>query len=146
MGLRIISLRRYFSSSVFDILITMVQIYRAEDSQNASRPGYEARYVADLVFRRALDSCGIILVDIDGSGRSSPHAHEYLEEVFIILTDIRLFINNTPYDLKEGDVVLVEPGESHSFETTSDEVGKIIAMKFPNVKDDKVVPSSESEN
>ncbi len=123
----------------------MVRIYRAEDSVKASRAGYEASYVADLTFNKPLDSCGVILVDIQENGKSSPHAHEHLEEVFVAITKIRMFINDTRYDLNEGDVVIVAPNEAHSFETEQNETGRILALKFPNLKDDKVVPVSGSE-
>ncbi|MFW9962896.1 MAG: cupin domain-containing protein [Candidatus Sifarchaeia archaeon] len=124
----------------------MVRIYRAENSKIASRAGYEASYVADLAFMRPLDSCGVILVSINAVGRSSPHAHEFLEEVFIALTEISIYINDECYDLNEGDVVFVEPGEAHSFETKANSGGQIIALKFPNLKDDKVVPVAKDED
>jgi quercetin dioxygenase-like cupin family protein len=57
-----------------------------------------------------------------------------------------MFINDTRYDLNEGDVVAVDPGDFHSFETLSEGSGKILALKFPNFKDDKVVPKRGSEN
>ena len=123
----------------------MVQIYRVKDSLKAERAGYQAKYVADLEFRMPLDSCGLILVDLEKNRRSTPHAHEFLDEIFLALTDIRIFIDGTRYDLKEGDVVLAEPGEQHSFETEPDTNGRILAMKFPNIKDDKVVPDRGSE-
>ncbi|MHA2149556.1 MAG: cupin domain-containing protein [Candidatus Thorarchaeota archaeon] len=124
----------------------MVRIYRVEDSEKASRAGYEASYIADLTFCTSLDSCGVILVDIEKNGETSPHSHEQLEEVFIAITEIRIIINDTRYDLKEGDVVFVEPGEAHSFETETDRTGRILALKFPNIKDDKVVPVARSQN
>lgn len=119
----------------------MVQIYRVADTETVGRAGYTARYIADLTFQRPLDTCGVILVDIIENGRSSPHAHEKLEEVFIAITDINMYVNETCYNLKAGDVVIVSPGETHSFEITSDKPGRIIALKFPNIKDDKLVPS-----
>ena len=124
----------------------MVRIYRAKDSVKAGRAGYEASYVADLTFGKSLDSCGLILVDIQENVKTSPHAHEHLEEVFIAMTKIRIFINETQYDLNDGDVVIVETNEAHSFETETNETGRILALKFPNLKDDKVVPVSGSEN
>jgi quercetin dioxygenase-like cupin family protein len=124
----------------------MVRIYRAESSEKAIRAGYEAIYVADITFRKLLDSCGVILVDIERNGKSSPHSHEHLEELFIALTEIHIFINDTRYELNEGDVVIVEPGEAHSFGTKGNQLGRVIALKFPNIKDDKVIPSKGNEN
>jgi len=124
----------------------MVRIYKAIDSEKASRTGYVASYVADINFRRSLDSCGVIHVEINGNGKSSPHSHEYLEEVFIVLSKMLIHINDTTHELDEGDVILVEPGEAHSFETLTNQSGRIIALKFPNLKDDKVVPGKRSES
>ena len=124
----------------------MVRIYRAEDANAARRTGYEAKYVADLVFRNSLDTCGVILVDIDSRGRSAPQAHERLEEVFIAVTEIVMYIDDIKYSLNEGDVVVVEPGEAHSFETINGKPARIFALKFPNLSDDKVVPVRGSED
>jgi quercetin dioxygenase-like cupin family protein len=124
----------------------MVRIYRATDSEKAIRAGYEATYVADLTFRKSLDSCGVILVDIAPDERTSPHAHDHLEEVFIAMSAISIYINDICHELQEGDVVIVEPGETHSFETKGDKSGRILALKFPNIKDDKVVPVRGSED
>ncbi len=137
---------KYLLAVVSLLVRTMVRIYRIEDSQKADRAGYEASYVADIVFRRSLDSCGIIYVDIEAGGKTSPHAHEYLEEAFIALTPLHITIDDTRYDLKEGDVIVAEPGEAHSFETLPGKHGRILALKFPNIKDDKVVPVGGSEN
>jgi len=122
----------------------MVRIYKAKDSERVSRAGYVANYVADLKFMSSLESCGVILVEISDIGKSSPHAHEHLEEVFIILSKMMIYINDTPYELDEGDVVIVQPGEEHSFETKNNQSGKIIALKFPNIKDDKVVKGKQN--
>ncbi len=124
----------------------MVRIYRAKDSVKATRAGYVASYVADLTFQKSIDGCGVILVDIEKNGKSSPHSHEHLEEAFIAMSDIRIFIDDTHYELREGDVVVAEPGEAHSFESMPDKAARILALKFPNIKDDKVVPVRGSKN
>lgn len=122
----------------------MVRIYRDTDSEKVARSGYDAKYVADLTFKQSLNSCGVIIVDIATDARSSPHSHRLLEEVFIAVTEIQLYIDDTCYELNEGDVVIVEPGEFHSFQTRNDKLGRIIALKFPNIKDDKVIPAKGS--
>lgn len=124
----------------------MVRIYRAEDAERAQRAGYEATYIADLSFRESLNSCGVILVNIKGNGRSSPHAHRHLEEVFIALSDLYLYIGEERLELKSCDVVIVEPGEEHSFEPTTQKPSRVIALKLPNIKDDKIVPNRGNEN
>jgi quercetin dioxygenase-like cupin family protein len=42
------------------------------------------------------------------------------------------------YILHRGDVLLVEPNEFHSFETYPEQAASMIAIKIPNLKNDKV--------
>jgi quercetin dioxygenase-like cupin family protein len=124
----------------------MVHIFRSADAERVTRAGYEARYIADLTFMQSLDNCGVILVEIEGTGRSSPHSHEQLQEVFVALTEISIYVDGICHNLKQGDVVMVEPGENHSFASKTGGSGLLLALKFPNIKDDKVVPSRGSED
>ena len=110
----------------------MVSIYRAHESKPKQRAGYEARYFADISFREPVDSCGMILVTLEPGSNSSPHGHEHLEEVFMALTNIRVKVDEEMIDLEDGDVLVVEPGDSPA---------RLLAMKFPNLKDDKIVPN-----
>jgi quercetin dioxygenase-like cupin family protein len=118
----------------------MVRVYRNRDSELKQRSGYQARYFADLEFREPIDSCGMILVTLEPGSNSSPHGHEFLEEVFMALTDIRVQVDSETIDLAEGDVLVVGPGEMHSFEVMGNAPARMLAMKFPNLKDDKIVP------
>ncbi|MHA2024854.1 MAG: cupin domain-containing protein [Candidatus Thorarchaeota archaeon] len=118
----------------------MVRIYRAEASESIQRSGYEARYFADITFKESINSCGMILVTLEPGSKSSPHGHEYLEEVFMALTRIRVRIDNETIELEEGDVLVVDPGEMHSFEVIGEIPARLLAMKFPNLKDDKIIP------
>ena len=84
----------------------------------------------------------MILVSLESGTISSPHGHEHLEEVFMALTEIRIHIDDAHFDLDTGDVVVVSPGEMHSFEVLGQTQARLLAMKFPNIKDDKIVPVS----
>ncbi|MFW9810103.1 MAG: cupin domain-containing protein [Candidatus Thorarchaeota archaeon] len=121
----------------------MVRIYRARDAEPNQRPGYEARYTADIVFKEPVNSCGMILVNLDPGSKSSPHGHRLLEEVFMALTRVRIHVEGETFDLNEGDVAVVDPGEMHSFEVLGEMPARILAMKFPNIKDDKISPMDD---
>ncbi|MHA2044192.1 MAG: cupin domain-containing protein [Candidatus Thorarchaeota archaeon] len=110
----------------------MVSVYRARDSKPIQRAGYEARYFADIEFRKPVDSCGVILVTLKSGATSSPHSHEHLQEVFLSLSTIRIQVDNETIDLEHGDVIVVEPGETHSFTVIGNDNVQLIAMKFPN--------------
>ena len=114
----------------------MVQIFRATDAEEIVRKGYTARYVADVEFRENLDSGGFIMVNVAAGTKTEPHKHGKLEEVFVILSDMKMYIDLTEYELEKGDVVLVAPNESHSFKAPEHSPASIIAIKFPNLKND----------
>ncbi len=120
----------------------MVRIYKVRDSELKQRTGYEVRYFADLTFREPVSTCGMILVSLEPGSRSAPHGHEHLEEVFMALTEVRIYVDDAQFDLDDGDVVVVSPGEMHSFEVLGQTQARLLAMKFPNIQDDKIVPIS----
>jgi len=130
--------RSFIYNNSSGVLIQMVQIFRASESDEIGKKGYTARYVADVKFRKNLDSGGFILVTVAAGTRTEPHKHSELEEVFVILTELKMHIDSTVFDLEKGDIVLVAPNESHSFEASAHSPADIIAIKFPNLKSDRI--------
>lgn len=122
----------------------MVKVFKKKESEEISKKGYSANYVADVQFMKHLDTGGFILVRIDPGEKSAPHAHEELEEIFVALSDMIMYVDSIEYRLETGDVVLVEPKEAHSFEGLSDTPARILAIKFPNLKTDKIEVNQES--
>ncbi len=120
------------------VLITMVKIFKASDIEEIHKKGYTAKYVADVEFRKSLDTGGFILVTVNAGTKSEPHAHGELEEIFVVLSDMKMKIDSIEYELNKGDVVLVSPNEIHSFEAAADSPASMIAIKFPNLKADRV--------
>ncbi|MHA2380346.1 MAG: cupin domain-containing protein [Candidatus Thorarchaeota archaeon] len=116
----------------------MVKIYRVSETELKGRLGYGVRYVADLVFKEPLDSAGFIIVKIPPEMKTFPHSHGVLSEAFVIMSKTKMGVAETLYDLNEGDVVVVEPGEFHWFETPPGTDVNVIAVKMPNLKDDKI--------
>lgn len=100
--------------------------------------GYGRKYVADIVLKAPTDNAGFILVRIPGGVETAPHAHEFLEEVFIVMNKTKMGVGSRMLDLEEGDVVLAESGEPHWFVTPEGDDVAIFAIKFPNLKQDKV--------
>ncbi|GAH31487.1 unnamed protein product, partial [marine sediment metagenome] len=50
----------------------------------------------------------------------------------------RMGVGDTILELDPGDVVVADPSEKHWFETYNDEDLTLIALKVPNLKDDKI--------
>jgi quercetin dioxygenase-like cupin family protein len=115
----------------------MVHLYRAADTEDIAGAGYSARYIADIKFRSNLDNGGFILVTIPAGVSTTPHSHGELEEVFIAWTSLDLHVNERTFHLAPGDIALIEPGENHSFTASLKNECRLMAIKFPNLKDDK---------
>ncbi|TFF93238.1 cupin domain-containing protein [Candidatus Thorarchaeota archaeon] len=128
------------------LVMAMVKVYRAKDADAESKEGYSARYVADLLFKKATGSAGIILVDVDAGKQTQPHAHAHLEEIFIPLSSAVIEVDDKRIELEEGDVVIVEAGRHHCFQAQENQPLRIIAIKIPNLKNDKVEQTHYSSN
>ncbi|TFG28675.1 hypothetical protein EU527_16990 [Candidatus Thorarchaeota archaeon] len=115
----------------------MVRVYRVNDTESIDRGGYSARYFADILFSKKLDSAGFIFVSIPSGMKTEPHVHAILEEIFIALTPVTVIVNNTSIDLQIGDIAIVQPGEHHSMQSRTMEECRLVAIKFPNLEDDK---------
>ncbi len=116
----------------------MVKLFRASDNPPQPREGYSAQYIADLTFDVPVDSAGFILVRVPGGGRTKPHSHNSLDEIMVALTTARIGIGSEVFSLAEGDVVIVDRGKSHWLEAEPTIDALILAVKIPNIKDDKV--------
>jgi len=121
----------------------MVKIFKVSDSEEIQKKGYNAKYVADVKFRESLDSGGFILVTVAAGEKTEPHAHGELEEVFVALSGIKMIIDSAEYKLEKGDVALVNPNESHGFEAYADSRASLLAIKFPNLKSDRITPINQ---
>ncbi|MBD3405196.1 MAG: hypothetical protein GF411_03555 [Candidatus Lokiarchaeota archaeon] len=115
----------------------MVRIFRRAHAPTKGKAGYIAEYVADITLQKNVDSAGFILVQIPSKTRTVPHAHTELQEIFVTLNRTKIGVGSQVFELEKGDIVIVDPSESHYF-LTYDEQVTIIAIKIPNLKDDKV--------
>jgi quercetin dioxygenase-like cupin family protein len=121
----------------------MVKLYQAADATFVGMGEYGRKYVADLLFKRKLENAGIIWVKVPGGMKTDAHKHEKLEEVFVFVDSTRMGVGKQVLELKEGDVVVIEPGEVHWFETPEGHDVRFVAIKCPNLKTDKVeIPSA----
>ncbi|MHA1770428.1 MAG: cupin domain-containing protein [Candidatus Thorarchaeota archaeon] len=116
----------------------MAKIFRASSNPPQRRHGYSAQYIADVVFREPITTAGFILVRVPSGGRTRPHFHEHVDEVMVALTPARIGIGSEVYSLSEGDVAIVDRGQEHWLEAESNTDTLIVAVKIPNISDDKV--------
>jgi len=116
----------------------MVRIYRTSDGTRRGRAGYEALYLADIELDEKAGSLGFIVVDIPEGTETDPHLHANLTEVFMALSPLTVLVEGQKITLDTYDVLVVEPGEAHSFRAPEESPGRVLAVKVPNIKDDKL--------
>ncbi len=116
----------------------MVTIYKLDDSKFIPGGGYARNYVAEVIFKKPPTNAGFINVKIPPGVQTTPHAHEKLEEVFVILNPTKIGIGTELFEVDEGDIIVVEPGEMHWFDNSESGDTQIIAIKFPNLSSDRI--------
>lgn len=62
--------------------------------------------------------------------RLTPNYHDYLEIAYIYKGQGRFYIRNKPFDVSEGDIVLISNDEMHSLEATSGNKLQVICIYF----------------
>ena len=108
----------------------MARIYKLDESEFISGGGYERNYVAEIIFKEPPVTANFIQVKIPKGIITTPHVHEEFEEAFVIQSRIKIGIDDELFDVREGDIIFVEPGEKHWFDNSESGDTKIVAIKF----------------
>lgn len=66
----------------------------------------------------------------DAMNTPKPHSHDFVELVFVERGSARHLFEGESYDLNAGDVFIINPGESHTFELNPGEKLQIINCLF----------------
>lgn len=75
--------------------------------------------------------------------RLVPHIHKAMHEYFYVIKgELTLSVNHQSIDMKEDDLVVVEPGERHVVTQTSDDLLLMLIMP-PPVENDKILIKNE---
>ncbi len=115
-----------------------MRVYNKSKAPQKTGSGYVASYVADIMLNDKTETAGVIIVSVQKGVTTVPHAHGVLEELFIPMNNVKIGVGEALLELEPGDAVLVEAYEKHWFEAPADEDVTIIAIKLPNLKDDKL--------
>ena len=79
-----------------------------------SAPGTAIRWLIDDD-HDAAPVYALRMIEIEPGGNSPQHTHPYEHENFVVAGQGRLFIADTWYDLKPGDVAFVPAGVLHQY-------------------------------
>jgi mannose-6-phosphate isomerase-like protein (cupin superfamily) len=118
-----------------------MKLIKATSKVEEDRGGYTRTVLLEHIFENEdCSSTWIALVKILPSGLAQAHFHENVTEIFYFLGAGIIGVNNKQYKVNEGDLVVVEPKDTHWVKPSSDKMPlKILVFKFPNIPDDKTL-------
>ena len=69
--------------------------------------------------------------EVEPGGHTPKHHHPYEHEIYVLEGDGLALEGDQQHPLKQGDVVLVKPGEVHQFQNTGTQPMKVLCL-IPN--------------
>jgi len=115
-----------------------MKIIRLKNIPREKKEGYSIKRLLTEKISNKPDSIGFYETTVPVRSKCAQHIHERLYEFIYFLTKGKMRIDNKYYKLDPGDIVILHPGDKHEFIADEDEV-RIIAIKLPNIINDKVV-------
>lgn len=99
------------------------------------KPGATEHETYELVGRAAVvkrDSFSVTRIVMKGDDRASSHYHKNTEEIYVILEGSgTMMVDGAILQLKQGDVVVLHPGEKHSLTLSDGEALEFLAISHP---------------
>lgn len=86
---------------------------------------------------------GFITVETPKDCKEEEHKHPVSTEVFYHVTAGKVQVNGKVYELEEGDILILEPGDKHK--QIADQDIRIVALRMP-LSSDKEYEGGEDEN
>ncbi|NIO83063.1 MAG: hypothetical protein GTN53_21060 [Candidatus Aminicenantes bacterium] len=116
-----------------------MKIYRAKDAKETPKEGFILKNLAEINLNQAVSSVGFFRPEVPGNGTLRNHYHQNLTEFMIFLNDAKVKFGSDIYDVSEGDLVMVSPGEVHEIFAGADGTMPIV-IKLPNNPEDTKIP------
>ncbi len=86
-----------------------------------------------------LDHPSLPTIGFANRGLNEPHYHRQLYEIYLVARgSSTMVVNGRPVTLDAGDVIVVEPGETHTFVESTPDYFHFV-LHCPPVRGDKVV-------
>ena len=116
-----------------------MRIFRSKDAKEVPKEGFMLKTLAEINLNHEISSVGFFRPEVPGNGRLRNHYHQNLTEFIIFLNDARIRSGSEIYDVCEGDLVMIYPGEEHEVICGADGTMPIV-IKLPNNPQDTKLP------
>ena len=116
-----------------------IKIIRLNEIPDEIREG--GGYSIKRLFTEALsknpDNVGFYQTTIPKGSRVKNHYHDKLDEILYFITSGKVRVGEKIYEFSPGDLMVLPPRSPHEIIADDKEV-RLIAVKLPNIVDDKV--------
>ena len=116
-----------------------MKVFRAKNAKEEPKEGFMLKTLAEINLNEAISSVGFFRPDVPSNGKLRNHYHQNLTEFIIFLNDAKIKFGSESYDVSEGDLVMISPGEVHEVYAGADGTMPIV-IKLPNNPEDTKVP------
>ena len=116
-----------------------MRIFRSKDTKEVPKEGFMLKILAEINLNQEISSVGFFRPEVSGNGKLRNHYHQNLTEFMIFLNDAKVKVGSEIYDVSEGDLVMISPGELHEVFSGPDGTTPIV-VKLPNNPEDTLVP------
>lgn len=114
-----------------------MKIIRLKDVPIENKGVYSIKRLFTESLSKNPKNIGFYETTIQKGSVCSHHYHKNLDEFILFLTKAKMRVEDKIYDFEKGDIVILKPEDKHEFIANDKEV-KLIAIKLPNIVDDKV--------
>jgi len=118
-----------------------MKIIKIKDVSVEDRGEYSIKRMFTTVLSHSPTNAGIYETTIPPNRAVKNHYHANLDEIIYFITKGYVKIDFEEVEFDEGDLLILESGDSHEIYAKDEEV-RLIAIKLPNIANDKVLVSS----
>ena len=119
------------------LFLQKMKIIRLKDVPIEEKKGYYIKRLFTEFLSSNPKNVGFYQTTVPKGSVCKHHYHEKLDEIILFLTKTKMRVEKDIYDFEPGDIVILKPKDKHEFIAQENEV-KLIAVKLPNITDDKV--------
>ena len=115
-----------------------MKIIRLNHIPNEERDGYFIKRLFTHQLEKEPNNVGFYQTTIPKGSIVKGHYHANLEEVLYFITKAKVKSESLTFSFEPGDIMILSPGDWHEI-IAEEEDAKLIAVKLPNIVDDKVL-------
>jgi mannose-6-phosphate isomerase-like protein (cupin superfamily) len=116
-----------------------MEVIRIDEVSEEDRGEYSIKRLFTENLPHDIENVGFYQTIIPQGNKVAKHHHEGLDEVLFFLTEGIVKTDQGEFNFEPGDSMVLKKGENHEIHPKDDQEARLIAVKLPNHKEDKIV-------